>query len=117
MTVQIARYCRLRLISTISVSMQHDNDRLEIIFSRSEIPAFCPEKLLAPGLGGGTQQFWKIFGDMAGTSTNQRYGGPADARLRSWIETLQRLDELGVWLLDSSLHGIYRSGTGRIVGT
>lgn len=72
------------------------------------------EKLLAPGLGGGTPQFWKIFGDLAGTLTTQRYSGPADARLRSWIETLRTLQKLGVWLLDSSLHGIYLGGGNRV---
>lgn len=74
------------------------------------------EKILAPGLGGGTPQFWKIFGELAGTPTNQQYGGPADARLQSWITTLRTLDKLGVWLLDSSLHGIYRGSAGRIDG-
>lgn len=64
-----------------------------------------------PSLSGvterGTPQYWKLFGDLAGTAPRHLPGKYNHDRLAEKVKTLQRLSELGVWLLDASLHGIY----------
>lgn len=57
----------------------------------------------------GTWQFWDLFGRIAGTGKQPRSstGVSLISRLKWKIDTLNRLKELGVWLLDASAHAIY----------
>ena len=57
----------------------------------------------------GTWQFWDLFGRIARTGNQPRAsaGTSLRARLEWKIGTLNRLKELGVWLLDASAHAIY----------
>jgi hypothetical protein len=57
----------------------------------------------------GTWQFWDLFGRVAGTGKQPRAsaGTSLRARLEWKIQTLIRLKEIGVWLLDASAHAIY----------
>jgi hypothetical protein len=63
----------------------------------------------------GTPQFWNIFGRIAGTGRQPtRAAASAETRLVWKVETLERMRNRGIWLLDSSLHGIYAPGATRI---
>lgn len=57
----------------------------------------------------GTWQFWDLFGRIAGTGKQPRSsaGTSLITRLEWKVGTLNRLKELGVWLLDASAHAIY----------
>lgn len=57
----------------------------------------------------GTWQFWDLFGRIAGTGKQPRSSARTSliTRLEWKIGTLNRLKELGVWLLDASSHAIY----------
>ena len=57
----------------------------------------------------GTWQFWDLVGRVAGTGNQPRASSGATLRVRlEWkIGTLNRLKELGIWLLDASAHAIY----------
>lgn len=57
----------------------------------------------------GTWQFWDLFGRIAGTGNQPRVSAGTSLRTRlQWkIGTLNRLKDLGVWLLDASAHAIY----------
>lgn len=57
----------------------------------------------------GTWQFWDLFGRIAGTGNQPRSsaGTSLITRLEWKIGTLNRLKQLGVWLLDASAHAIY----------
>ena len=63
---------------------------------------------------GGTWQFWNIFGRVVGTGRQPTGTASHGARLTWKLETLRRMRERGVWLLDSSLHGVYAPGATRI---
>ena len=68
-----------------------------------------------PRSNAGTWQFWNIFGRVAKTGRQPTRGGSSDASRLAWkVATLNRLREQGVWLLDSSLHGIYAPGATRV---
>ena len=62
----------------------------------------------------GTPQFWKIFASCAGEtefspylkSRNRRF----EDRIRAKVTLLEKLRRMGVWLLDASIVGLYRSG-------
>jgi hypothetical protein len=62
----------------------------------------------------GTWQFWNLFGRIAGTGRQPTQTAGRSARLAWKLATLRRLQERGVWLLDSSLHGIYAPGAKRV---
>lgn len=58
-----------------------------------------------------TWQFWDLLGRIAETGKQPRAGESSLAhRLRWKVGTLERLKELGVWLLDASAHAIYLGG-------
>ena len=54
-------------------------------------------------------EFWNIFGRIAGTGRvpTRSSGADLEARLLWKVRTLTKLAELGVWLLDASVHAIY----------
>lgn len=56
----------------------------------------------------GTSQYWKLFGDLAGSPPYPRKPSPSNVRLAWKTTTLQRLKERGIWLLDGSFHAVYR---------
>jgi hypothetical protein len=61
----------------------------------------------------GTWQFWKIFCYCTGLNedTVKKTRNPFfERRLRSKINVLNRMKEKGVWLLDASIVGLYKSG-------
>ncbi|MEO0947142.1 MAG: hypothetical protein AAFY11_03180 [Cyanobacteria bacterium J06641_5] len=64
----------------------------------------------------GTRQFWDLFGRLAGTGLQPRKGdGHNLAQRLQWkISTLQRLQKLGIWVLDASVHAIYAPGGQRL---
>jgi hypothetical protein len=67
------------------------------------------------GRNSGTWQFWNIFGRLAGTGRlPTTLAASRQARLRWQVDTLCRLRDRGVWLLDSSLHGVYAPGGERV---
>ena len=57
-------------------------------------------------MGGGTPQFWTIFGFLSGTQPKHRRGAPRLERLAEKLRTLRILAEHGVWLVDASFHGV-----------
>lgn len=62
----------------------------------------------------GTWQFWKLFGAITQRNPYPAKGKDCQKRLAWQIETLQELRRRGIWLLDSSLHGIYVPGGERV---
>ncbi len=56
---------------------------------------------------GGTPQYWTVFSELAGTSGSKPQTGQWADRVKWKIETLQALQDRGIWLLDASLHAIY----------
>jgi hypothetical protein len=67
------------------------------------------------GRNSGTWQFWNLFGRLAGTGRQPTTGAATGTERVRWkVDTLCRLRDLGVWLLDSSLHGIYTPGGTRV---
>jgi hypothetical protein len=63
----------------------------------------------------GTPQYWNIFGRVAGTGRQPVKGAGTNLDRLAWkIKTLRQLQQLGVWLLDASLHGIYAPGALRV---
>ena len=66
----------------------------------------------------GTPQFWKIFSSCVAVNENDlgfhrvlKTGTPSLLlRLRNKVDVLRKLKEKGIWLLDASIVGIYRSG-------
>jgi hypothetical protein len=60
----------------------------------------------------GTWQYWDLFGRLAATGKQPRASARTTLRERlKWkLGTLMRLKELGVWLLDGSVHAIYLGG-------
>jgi len=56
-----------------------------------------------------TWQFWDLFGRLAATGKQPRASAGTSLRERlKWkLETLMRLKERGIWLLDGSCHAIY----------
>jgi len=67
----------------------------------------------APAGNGGTWQFWNLFGRLVGTG-RQPTRSPFTERLAWKIATLHAMRDLGVWLLDASLHAIYMPGATRV---
>lgn len=61
----------------------------------------------------GTPQYWRRFGQLAGTNDRRVEARSPEERLRWKVDTLLRLREHGIWLLDASLHGIYSPGGSR----
>jgi hypothetical protein len=59
-----------------------------------------------------TWQYWDVFGRLAGTGQQPRASAGTTLRQRlEWkVGTLRRLKELGIWLLDGSVHAIYLGG-------
>jgi hypothetical protein len=63
----------------------------------------------------GTRQFWDLFGRLAGTGKQPRRRDRAFTERLNWkIQTLQTLQQKGVWVLDASLHAMYAPGGKRI---
>jgi hypothetical protein len=57
----------------------------------------------------GTPQFWRIFARLAGVKHTPK-------TVEEKVKTLEQLCQLGVWLLDASLHAMYSPGGQRLVG-
>lgn len=58
----------------------------------------------------GTIQYWDLFGKLTGRKKQPRRSESSmRARLEWKIGTLKELRNRGIWLLDSSLHAIYRT--------
>jgi hypothetical protein len=80
------------------------------------------QKYLAPGIGDrkGTPQFWKIFAacaadtpDLIDHEQNKILKGPCPSfieRSLNKVKLLKILANKGIWLLDSSIVGLYQSG-------
>jgi hypothetical protein len=64
----------------------------------------------------GTPLYWDIFGRVAFRDPQPRREDGADFkdRMRWKIDTLRELYRMGIWLLDASVHAIYRRGQGRL---
>jgi len=65
----------------------------------------------------GTPQYWEIFSACASKSEQFNFDGILKTktrndfyRIRDKIGLLRKLKEMGVWLVDSSIVGLYRSG-------
>ncbi len=61
----------------------------------------------------GTLQFWTLSARLAGTEGSYPHGGrriPVQQRLAWKLQTLRRLGEQGIWLLDASLQALYFPG-------
>jgi len=68
----------------------------------------------------GTPQFWKIFSSCVAESANNEALGfhkvlktqtpNFEQRLKNKVNILRKMQEKGIWLLDASIVGIYRSG-------
>ena len=68
----------------------------------------------------GTWQYWQIFFScvnsmeaLAFASVLKRNSPAFEHRLRAQIDLLQRLKEMGVWLIDASLMALYTPGGGK----
>jgi hypothetical protein len=64
----------------------------------------------------GTPPFWDLFGRVTfrGSQPRAEDGFPTGDRLRWKVQTLQRLQAMGIWLLDASVHAIYRGNGDRL---
>jgi hypothetical protein len=63
----------------------------------------------------GTWQFWNIFGRIAETGRQPTRDSMHLSERLAWkVKTLRCLREKGIWLIDSSLHGIYTPGAMRV---
>lgn len=62
----------------------------------------------------GTWQYWNLFGTIAETLPRPRASESQETRLKWKVATLKELSRKGIWLLDSSLHGIYAPGGLRV---
>ena len=64
----------------------------------------------------GTRQFWDLFGKLAATDKQPRKSMGASLQGRSqWkLDTLSKLQQKGVWVLDASLHAMYAPGGKRV---
>jgi hypothetical protein len=60
----------------------------------------------------GTPQYWRLFGLLAGTLPALKN----DQRIPWKIKTLIEMYRKGIWLLDASVHAIYRGNEGSITG-
>jgi hypothetical protein len=60
----------------------------------------------------GTWQFWKIFSYCVGEDEFRvsKTGNTSSNRLRSKVAVLRKMRDQGIWLLDTSIVGLYRSG-------
>jgi len=61
----------------------------------------------------GTWQFWKIFSRCIGEDEAEvlKYGTPyLERRLLNKVQVLRKMQDKGIWLLDASIVGLYRSG-------
>ena len=61
----------------------------------------------------GTWQFWKIFSRCIGEDEAEvlKYGTPNfERRLRNKVQVLRKMQDRGIWLLDASIVGLYKSG-------
>jgi hypothetical protein len=68
-----------------------------------------------PEVNGGTWQFGNIFGRLAETGRQPTTVQATRAQRLAWkVDTLLRLRARGVWLVDSSLHGVYAPGAKRV---
>jgi hypothetical protein len=74
-----------------------------------------PEVLTGtPKPAGETWQYWDLFGDCVGHGKQPRKGNSTwQERIRWKVETLERLRDRGIWLLDASVHGIYAPSDSR----
>ena len=64
----------------------------------------------------GTPLYWDIFGRVAFRCPQPRRddGGNFDDRMRWKVDTLRELYRMGIWLLDGSVHAIFRREQGRL---
>ena len=62
----------------------------------------------------GTWQFWKMFSYCVGEDETKvlkmRTGENLEKRLKNKVNVLRRMKQRGIWLLDASIIGLYRSG-------
>jgi len=82
--------------------------------------AYGESELLAsplPQLGNtGTPLYWDIFGRVSFRCPQPRreYGFEFHDRMRWKVDTLRELYRMGIWLLDASVHAIYRRNRHRL---
>lgn len=64
----------------------------------------------------GTRQFWNLFGRLAATGQQPHTskGASLDRRLQWKVDTLSKLQQKGVWVLDASSHAMYAPGGKRV---
>ena len=64
----------------------------------------------------GTPSYWDIFGRVAFRCPQPRRedGAKFDDRMRWKVDTLRELYKMGIWLLDASVHAIYRRNRHRL---
>jgi len=61
----------------------------------------------------GTWQFWKMFSNCVGeneSKVSKTYNPYPGSRLRSKVKVLNKMRDRGIWLLDISIVGLYKSG-------
>ncbi|HEX4265829.1 MAG TPA: hypothetical protein VH597_15955 [Verrucomicrobiae bacterium] len=83
-----------------------------LAYGESNLLTIKPAKLS----NAGTPTYWDMFGRITFRSPQPRQedGASFDDRLRWKIDTLRELYRMGIWLLDGSVHAIYRRKEGRV---